>query len=232
MSTGVADEKGRALDAATGVVFAVLAVVSFALPGAPPKADASTEKLVSFFHGHRGDVLAADFLLGLAALFFLWFLGSLRSYLRAGEGGAGRVSSAAFGGGAVGIALILGSVAVVNGISFKIAQSGDANLLRGLFDVSNAIGTMSAFGFAVFFAAASCSAARSGALPPWAFWSGSVVAVLQLVSGIALFAKSGFFAIGNAFGFIALFAALIWVAAVSVVMTQRGGIPPVARTAP
>ena len=232
VTSGVADERGRRLDAATGVVFAVLTVVAVALPGTPPKADASSETLVKFFGGHRGDVLAGDFLLGLAAFFFLWFLGSVRSYLRAGEGGAGRVSSAAFAGGAVGIALLLAGAGVLNGTAFKVASSGDTNLIRALFDLSNGLFTLSAFGFAVFFAAASCSAARSGALPPWAFWSGSVVSALQVVSGIALFARSGFFAIGNAFGFIALLAGLLWVATVSVVMTRRDGIPPVARTTP
>src|SRR5581483_6910403 len=140
---GVADEKGRRLDAATGVIFAVVALVAFVLPGAPPKADASPEKLVNFFAGHRGDILAGDFLLGVAAFFFLWFLGSVRSYLRAGEGGAGRVSSAAFGGGVVGTALLLAGAAVLNGTSFKIAYSGDVNLLRALFDISNGLFTLS-----------------------------------------------------------------------------------------
>lgn len=225
----VADSKGRRFDALTGVGFAVVALVSFLLPGPPPKANAPPQKVVSYFTDHRGSILAADFVLFVAALLFLWFLGALRSYLRAAEGGEGRLSSAAFGGGVVGIGLLMAAVGVVNGAAFKVAQAGDQLLVRGLYDVSNGVLTGAAFGFAVLLAASSCSAARSRAFAPWVCWSGSVVAVLQVISGIALFAKSGLFAVGGAFSFIAPLTALVWVAAVSVVMFQRAGVPPVAR---
>ena len=94
---------------------------------------------------------------------------------------------------------------------------------------------MAGFGFAVFFAAASCSAARSGSMPPWAYWSGSVVAILQVLTGIggvALFAKSGAFAVGGAFTLVAPLAGLVWVVAVALIIMRRNGVPPVARTEP
>jgi hypothetical protein len=228
----VGDAKGRRVDAATGLVFAVLFLVAFLLPGAPPKADASTHTIINFFTGKRGSILAGNYILGVGSLFFVWFLGSLRSYLRAAEGGEGRLSSAAFGGGLVGIAVTLAGVAVFNGIAFKVAHQGDGTLIRGLFDADNALFTVAAFGFAAFFAATSCSAARSGAFAPWIYWSGSVIALIQLVSGVALFAGSGFFAVGGAFGLIGLLLALLWTAAVSVVMIQRRSIPPVGGAAP
>ena len=208
----VADAKGRRTDAATGIGFAVLAVVGLLLPGTPLKADASTAKVVAFFTDHRDDILASSFVLGLAAVLLFWFLGSFRSYLRAAEGGEGRLSIAAFGGGVAGIALLMAGVGILNGPAFKIAGSGaDPNLIRALFDAGSAVAAIAGFGFAVFFAAASCSAARSGSLPPWAYWSGSVVAVLQIVGGIALFVKSGAFATGGAFTLIAPLAGLIWI---------------------
>jgi hypothetical protein len=233
-AVGVADAKGRRFDAATGIGFAVLAVVALVLPGAPPKADEPAAKIVTFFADHRGKVLAASFLLGLAALLFLWFLGSLRSYLRAAEGGEGRLSAAAFGGGVAGIALVLAGVAALNGIAFKLARTAgaDPNVARGLFDASSAVIATSAFGFAVFFGAASCSGARSGALPPWAYWSGTVVTVLQVVAGLALVVDSGFLATGGAMGFIAPGTGLLWVVGVSALMMSRDGVPPVARTEP
>src|SRR2546423_3390063 len=226
----VADAKGRRFDAATGIGFAVLAGVAFVLPGAPPKADDSIAKIADFFVDHRGSILAGDYLLGVAAILFLWFVGSLRSYLRAGEGGEGRLSAAALGGGVAGITLLLAAEALLNGIAFKLADTaGPAALptVRALFDTSTGMFALSGLGFATFFAAASCSGARSGALPPWAYWSGSVVAVLQLVAGFALIAKSGFLAAGGAMGFIAPITALLWVIGVSVMMMQRDGVPPV-----
>jgi hypothetical protein len=230
----VADAKGRRFDAATGIGFAVLAIVALLLPGAPPKADDSIADIAGFFTDHRSDILTGNLLLGLAAVLFLWFLGSFRSYLRAAEGGEGRLSAAAFGGGVAGIALLLVGAGLLSGIAFKLAdgQAPDPNITRALFDASSAVFAMVGFGFAVFFAAASCSAARSGALPPWAYWTGSVVAVVQLLSTLALVAKSGFFASGGAMGFVAPSVGVLWVVAASVLLMQRSGVPPVARTEP
>jgi hypothetical protein len=230
----VADARGRKFDAATGIGFAVLAVVAFLLPGTPPKADDSTAKLGSYFSDHHSDLLTGNLLLGVAGLLFLWFLGSLRSYLRAAEGGEGRLSAATFGAGVAGIVLLLAGAALLSAIAFKLADGRlpDPTITRAFFDASSAFFGMVGFAFAVFFGAASCSAARSGALPPWAYWSGSAVAVLQLLGGLTLVAKSGFFATGGALSIIAPFVGLLWVVAISVLIMGRDGVPPVARTEP
>src|SRR5437660_8801397 len=145
----VADAKGRKFDAATGIGFAVLAVVGLALPGAPPKASDSTAKIISFSADHRSDILAASFVFGIAAVLFLWFLGSLRSYLRAGEGGEGRLSAAAFGGGIAGVVLLLAGAGVLNAVSFDLAKGSHAGpvLVRAVFDASGAFFAMASFAF-------------------------------------------------------------------------------------
>jgi hypothetical protein len=231
----VADARGRRFDAATGIGFAVLAIVGLVLPGTPPTADDSVADITKFLADGRDEILTGNFLLGLAALLFLWWIGSLRSYLRAGEGGEGRLSAAAFGGAVAGIVLLLAGAGLLNAITFDLIDRGAASptLVPAVFDGSGALFAMAAFPFATFFAAASCSAARSGALPPWAYWFGSVVAVIQVLGGIALFADSGVFASGGAVsGFVVPLSALIWVVAVSLVMMGRDGVPPEARTAP
>ena len=58
-------------------------------------------------HGNRTKVWVAAILLMLAAMAFLWFLGSLRTLLRRVEGHPGRVSALAFGAGLVLTALVL-----------------------------------------------------------------------------------------------------------------------------
>src|SRR5207244_3669137 len=58
----------------------------------------------------------------------------------------------------------------------------------------------------------------AGGLPGWASATAWLVGLAQLPTCIALFAKSGFLADGGAYGFIAFFAAIAWVVAVSVVM--------------
>jgi hypothetical protein len=59
-----------------------------------------------------------------------------------------------------------------------------------------------------------------------------LAALAQLVSVAAIFASSGFLAGGGAIAPIAFFLAAIWVVAVSVLMMQRNGVPPVALTEP
>ena len=125
--------------------------------------------------------------------------------------------------------------ATTHAIAFDLVKHGGASddLVRGVFDASGAVFAMGGLCFAAFFGAASCSGARSGALPPWAYWAGSVVAAVQVLGGLALFATSGFFASGGPLsGFIAPLSAIAWVVAVSVLMMGRDGVPPVARTAP
>src|SRR5947199_6792619 len=231
----VADAKGRRWDAATGIGFAIVSIVALALPGTPPKADDPTSKIASFLGDHRKEVLVGNFLFGIAAIFFIWWVGTLRSYLRSAEGGEGRLSAAAFGGGVAGVVLLLAGAAVLNAVSFKLAKAGlvSPQLVRAVFDASSALFAMAGFGFAAFFAAVACSGARSGALPPWAYWSASVVAVIQVLGGISLFAQSGAFVSGGAFaGFIAPGVATLWVVAVSVLMMSREAVPPVARAEP
>jgi hypothetical protein len=230
----VADAKGRKFDAATGIGFAVLAVVGFALPGTPPKADDSLTEIAKFFADKRDEILVGNFLIGVAAILFLWWIGTMRSYLRSAEGGEGRLSAASFGGGIAGIGLVLVGAAVLNMFAFEFAKEGAVPALaRAVFDASGAFFAMGAFCFGAFLAAASCSGARSGALPPWAYWSGSVIALLQVLAGLSLFVESGFFAAGGALPtFIAPIAAFLWIVGVSVLMMRRDGTPPVARTAP
>src|SRR5947209_2270684 len=74
--------------------------------------------------------------LGLA--FGLWFLGSLRSFLRAGEGGTGRLSTVAFGAGLVTGTMALASTMASSTITFKLAGlQGTAVVVRALFDLGS-----------------------------------------------------------------------------------------------
>lgn len=228
----VADARGRRLDAATGILAAILFLVAFAIPGKPPSPADPVDKTVTYLLDHRGAILTSDILIGVASAVFLWWLGSLRSYLRSGEGGEGRLSAAAFLGGGVGAAVILAGAAVQSGLALHVGQLTDGGIVRFGFDTYNALFTIAGAGLATFVAGASCSAARSGALPPPAYWAGSVVAGLQIASCAALYAKSGFFAAGGALALIAFVTIAAWIIWVSLIIRRRNGLPPVLRAAP
>src|SRR2546429_4820530 len=152
----VADAKGRRWDAATGIGFAIFTAVAFAIPGTPPKADDPIAKIATFFTDHRKDILVGNFLLGIGALLFIWFVGTLRSYLRSGEGGEGRLSAAAFGGGVAGIALLLVGAGVLNAVALQPAKGPPAAppVARAALDAPNAFLAVAALRFGAFLAPA------------------------------------------------------------------------------
>lgn len=213
--------RGRRLDAATGVVAVILVVAAFAVPGSAPTADDTADAIAAFLTDKRDRILLSSFLAGLAGLFFLWWLASLRSWLRAVDGGEARLSSAAFLAGGVAVGLSLTATAVEAGLAFKVGGQAEQPVVRALFDIRSALFSMSAFAYAATIAAAASSGARSGALPAITFWAGGVIAGLNAAAGAALFAQDGFFAAGGPMSVIALVTALGWFLAVALLMIRR-----------
>jgi hypothetical protein len=77
---------GTPLRSLGGGVFAVLAVMWALLAAGAPKIGASTPDITSYYddHGNRVKIGIATFLLMLAPLFLLWFLGRLEERLAHG----------------------------------------------------------------------------------------------------------------------------------------------------
>jgi hypothetical protein len=213
-------EQVRRWGGIAGVLFVVIGLFALFLPGTPPKAD-EVSKITSYFADKRGSILASNYLAGLAFVFFLFFVGALRTYLGAADPDGVRPGSAALAGGVAAVAMIIAGNAVLNGAVFQVAAAGDANVNHALYDVANDLFVSSGFGFAVFFGGAAVAIAATGALPSFLVPAGVVAAVLNAIAPVALFAKSGFFAIGGAFGFIAPLASVLWVLAASIVMLRQ-----------
>jgi hypothetical protein len=203
-----------------GIVFVVLGIVAVFLPGTPPKAD-EVSKIASYFTDKRGTILAANYVTCVAFVFFLLFVGALRSYFGAADRTGIRPGSSMLAGGVVAVSMIFAGTAVLNGAVFQVASAGDANLNHALYDVTNDLFFASGFGFAVFFAGAAVAVRTTGALSSAMAPTALAVALLNLVGGVGLFATSGFFAIGGAFGFIAPLASLVWILAASILMLRR-----------
>ena len=219
-------DNARRLGAMAGILFVIAAVVSLFLPGTPPQAN-EVGKITTYFADSRGGILASDFLLGLAFAFFLLFAAALRSHLGAEDPTGARPGAAVLVGAAAGAALILAGAAVFNGAVFQPSVLKDPNLGPALYYVANDLYTMVGFALAVFFAGAAAAIAISGALPAPLAPAAGVLALLNAISGVALFAKSGFFAIGGAYGYIVPLLSLLWVLVVSVLMLRGSqGTPP------
>jgi hypothetical protein len=206
------------LDAGTGALAAVLFLVAFALPGPPPRPDESTTTVAEHLRDHRSAILAGDVLIAFASAVFLWFLGNLRGYLRAG--GEDSLSTAAALGSAFGTAVIAGGAALQAGLVLNSAEA-NAELVRFGFDAYNGLITIAGAGLAVGAGAAAVSGARTGTLPSWATRTGLLTALLQLLTLAGLVVEGGFFAAGGPMAWLAFLAISAWFIAVSLLMVRR-----------
>ena len=92
-----------------------------------PSSDASPAQALRFFQVHTGTVLLGTLLFGLGTLFFLWFLGLIRTQLGPAEGGQRRLSSIAYAAGiAMAICLLLTPATHAAGAINNVGLSPDA----------------------------------------------------------------------------------------------------------
>jgi hypothetical protein len=163
----------------TGAVAVVLWVLGIII-GESATDDGSPTTLLNSYRHDEGQILLGGFLWLLGTFFFFWFLGSLRTRLLAVDGGSGRLSSVAFGGGLA--AAIFGLALPGPDMSAAIADGADlstqaATALNVMGDVFFIGAEMSA---AVLLAAVGLLALR-GAFPRWVGWLSLLIALVLIV---------------------------------------------------
>ncbi|CAN5325583.1 hypothetical protein BH18ACT5_BH18ACT5_14440 [soil metagenome] len=209
MSVGetMAESKWERLAAGAGLIFVVLFLGALSDPVIDPVGDGAAV-VAGQLLDNRGQGRLAVYAGGLAALALVWFVGSLRSTLRRAEGGTGRLSAVAFGGGVMAGGTLLASTAF-SSAALEFADYGDdpagARLAAGfaehLFYFTN-------FGMALLVGATFVLALRHQAIPLWLAWVGAVGGALSLVL------IWPFFVLG-------VIVFLFWVAALSIVLLRR-----------
>lgn len=215
----MSDARRRRLDAASGVAFVVLVTLALALPGQPPRADDPLEKVTAVLVDHRAAFLASGYIAGLAAMAYLWFLGSVADYLR--PAGRGDATATAWAGGVFAITLLLLGMAMFGGVAFVAARVGAPALVRAFTDTGNTAIETSKFGFGVFLLAVSRAGAVGGQLPRWLTRLGLLVVPFILLSAVSLFVDRGPFQFGGAIDVGGAVPALMWIVALSVVMMRK-----------
>lgn len=195
-----------------GIVFVVLLFVGVNLAVADlPSADDSLTKIANFYNdgGKRAQVIIGAYLLWLACLFFIWFLASVRTRLLAVEGVPGRLTSIAFGGGLVFVAMLAVAAACFASVAGDITFGGEkfvspdaARFIPEIGYPILLIGGM--FAAIAMIDAVSILILRTGMLPRWIGWFGFFTAVVLL----------------GAVYFLPLIAFVLWVLFVSIAMLR------------
>ena len=83
--------------ASSGILFAILLVVSNFLAGTPPHYNASSDTIGAYFADHHDALVAQGILGGVLLLLWLWFLASYAGTHR--DAGQGRLSTVMYGAG-------------------------------------------------------------------------------------------------------------------------------------
>lgn len=187
----------------SGAAFVVLYFVGFGLIGEVGRTSTPTpEEILDLLTDGASSRLIGVYLSLVALALLLWFAGSIRATLRAAEGGPGRLSAVAFGGGVAAASALLVGFAAIGQATIRADSSqglgSDAAVV--FYDLYRSTLTASGIGFAVLVGATSVVAHRTEVFPPWLVWSSAVVAV-GCVSPLFFFF---------------VFLAIIWVLVVSI----------------
>ena len=163
-------------------------------------------KILAAYQDNHNAILAGGLLWSLGVLLFMWFLASLRSHYLAAEGGDGRLTSIAFGGGIA--ASVLGMLIPVldeaGAIDYKDLDASGAAVLH---HASDAFFIATEYTLAIVFFSSAILALRYAALPRWLGWLSILIGIVLLIGPIGWAAL--------------LFATPIWTLIVSIILWRR-----------
>jgi hypothetical protein len=198
-----------------GVVFIALLIVAFVLLNAFGDSLNATKKsaqeIATYYQDHKDRQMTGAFLIGGAAIAFLFFAGYVRRVLREAEG-AGHTLSAVSLAGAIVFATAAGIGATFHFVLADLADNIDPVATQAINALDYDYFLPFAIGLSTFLLATGISAVRHGALPKWLGWS-------AIVLGVADYTPAGFF------GFLL---SLVWILVVSIMLTaqaRQGGAP-------
>lgn len=148
-----------------------------------PDENAVAADVLAFYEEGGGQILTGTYLVGLGMLFFLWFLGSLRSALVRGEGPPARLASVAFASGVATSILLLGFVAPSLAASLAVDEGValSAEAAEALWTVEDGFFVAAWFPLAALFASTGVLLLRTGVLPRWLGWLSLVLVIVSLV---------------------------------------------------
>jgi hypothetical protein len=200
----------------TGVLFVALAVTAFIVGGETPGTDDSPQKILDFYVDNDSSQLWAGAILAWSTVPLMFFLGVIRSTLRAAEGPIARLSAVAFGGG---IVMIVGALSFA-GFSFTLGDVADDGLTPQAAQALNALNSDFFFpvavGTATLLIATGIATLGSRALPKWLGWAALVIGIVALTPA----------------GFFAFLAFMLWTVITGIVIWRARSAEPPATARP
>lgn len=211
--------------AASGYLVLVLGIAAAAFERGAPPANAPAEESLAFFTAYRSELRMQSLLFVLSAGVYLWWFGSLHSFLVRAEGETARLSTIAFGAGVlwVGLQLVLQSVQVA--LAMGVGDDMTSALVGMLGDLAYVLSVIAYVPMAVMLAAIATVSLRAGVFPAWLGWLSALAAAANLVMSLGIAVDSGPLVPGGALTYLLYALMPIWLVAVTTVMVVRLGKP-------
>jgi hypothetical protein len=173
------------------VLFVGLMVVGVALSSSSPDSNAPGARVIRFYIAHRKHQQLADVLFVFAALFVVFFAGSLHGYLRRST--TSEAANVLIIAGAVLLAVGLTVLAGVSAALADVPGRLDPSSAQALNIISNDVFWTLPVGGCVFGLASATAILRGGALPNWLGWIAVVIGIAMAtpvfwISAVVLFA--------------------------------------------
>jgi hypothetical protein len=165
---------------ATGVVFVALFVAITALIGTGQDATKKTaQEVADYYKSHDTKESIGSLLIGIACIFFLFWIGWLRKLLKDAEGPGGILSSVAFAAG-----IVFAAGAAVGGSIHlalpDLADNIDPVALQAINGIDYDMFFFFPVGLGTMIFASSLSGIRHGSFPKWLAWAGIVVGIVSV----------------------------------------------------
>ena len=170
----------------TGVAFVACLIAGFAIGGEPPDAGEPVQEIVDHYVDSKDSITVGAFLVGLAAVFLVFFANHLRTLFRGSPTSATVLAGAVIGAAGAGVdASLLVALA-------ESADDIDPTAVQALQAYWDNDFVPMAIGIVVFLVSVGTSIMRTGVLPRWLGWIALVLALVGITpAGFIAFPGTG-----------------------------------------
>jgi hypothetical protein len=208
--------------AGTGVAYVVFAIVAFFFVPDLPQPSTGNEALLAYFATKTEELSFQVFFSALAAISFLWFIGTLAGALRRAEDAPTGLPAITVAAGATANAVFLAGMICWSALAASADSILDQGVARGLYDVGRFAYTLSGVPAAAFVLAVSSGVLRTRFLPSAVGWAGLLLALVLIVDvAAATIGDNEDFGPTGSYGVVTFLLFLAWIFVTSVVLMQR-----------
>lgn len=201
------------IGALTGVAASVVLVVPI-IDVAPPPPIFSGTTILDHYLRYRSEELLSALLGGIGWLLFLWFLSSLRGWLKRAEGPEGRLANIAFAAGTTLVALALVNNILPATLAFG-ASDADASIALAFSNLTRMTVGFAALPAGAMLLAIALISIRTTGVPRWLGAAAGIISAGTLVAIGGIFATEGPLVPAGSYSCWLFSAFLLWLAITS-----------------